>query len=93
MPKEIKEDIYDTTVEYNAIVSNIGLYDKELDTWKINQGNIELAKEEGIEQGAKENSIEIAKKMLADNISIEQISKFTGVSIDELEKLKNNINL
>ena len=89
MPKEIKEDIYDTTVEYSAIVSNIGLYDKELDTWKINQGNIELAKE----QGENRKSIEIAKKMLADNISIEQISKFTGVSIDELEKLKNNINL
>ena len=61
MPKEIKEDIYDTTIEYSAIISNIGLYDKELDRWKINQGNIKLAKEEGIEQGikqgAKENSI------------------------------------
>ena len=60
-----------------------------MNRWKINQGNIELAKE----QGENRKSIEIAKKMLADNISIEKISKFTGVSIDELEKLKNNINL
>ena len=48
MPKEIKEDIYDTTVEYSAIISNIGLYDKELDRWKINQGNIKLAKKKAL---------------------------------------------
>ena len=95
MPKEIKKDIYDTTVEYSAIKSNIGLYDKELDTWKINQGNIELAKEQGLEQGleqgfeqgAKENSIAIAKNMLAENVPLERISKFTGLSKDELERL------
>ena len=87
MPKEIKEDIYDTTVEYNAIVSNIGLYDKELDTWKINQGNIELAKEEGIEQGAKENSIEIARNMLNKGISIDDIIELTGLTKEELDKI------
>ena len=87
MPKEIKEDIYDTTVEYSAIVSNIGLYDKELDTWKINQGNIELAKEEGIEQGAKENSIEIARNMLNKGISIDDIIELTGLTKEELDKI------
>ena len=87
MPKEIKDNIYNTTVEYSSVDSNWGVYDKELDTWKINQGNIELAKEEGIEQGAKENSIKIAKNLIRKNVDLEIISESTGLSIEELKKL------
>lgn len=43
---------------------------------------------EGIEQGKKENSIEIAKNMLDLNINIETISKSTKLSVEEIEKLK-----
>jgi predicted transposase/invertase (TIGR01784 family) len=41
----------------------------------------------GIEKGAEKTKIAIAKEMLADGMSIEKISKVTGLSIEQLEKL------
>jgi len=49
-------------------------------------------KREGLEEGRKEGRqqerIEIAKSLLSSNMPIEEISKHTGLSIEELEKLK-----
>lgn len=51
-----------------------------------------LAREEGIEQGietgSKDKQIEIAKSMLNDNLPIETISKYTGLTIQELTNLE-----
>ena len=45
--------------------------------------------EQGIQQGIDQNTIEIAKKLKEQNIDIEVISKVTGLSIKEIENLKN----
>ena len=37
---------------------------------------------------ATEVGMEMAHKMLKDNLPIEKISKYTGLSIEEVEKLK-----
>lgn len=42
---------------------------------------------ESYEKGEKNKQIEIAKLMLKDNIPLESISKYTGLSIDEINKL------
>lgn len=47
-------------------------------------------KEKGIELGAKNKSIEIAKKMLLKGISMEEIQKFTDLSIKEIEKISTD---
>ena len=44
--------------------------------------------EEGIEEGSKQKAYEIAKNMLEENISIEAIVKFTKLSIEEIEQLR-----
>ena len=43
------------------------------------------AKEEGKEEGLKEKSIEIAKNMLKDNVDINIISKYSGLSVEEIK--------
>ena len=43
---------------------------------------------EGREEGLKEKSIEIAKNMLKDNVDINIISKYSGLSVEEINKLK-----
>lgn len=43
--------------------------------------------DDGIERGTEQTKIETAKKMLLDNISIEIISKYTDLPIDEIQKL------
>jgi len=45
---------------------------------------------EGIEQGAKEEKIEIAKSMLDRNMDLSLISDITGLSTDEVIKLKQD---
>ena len=48
---------------------------------------IKQAIEQGIEQGIKQNTISLIKNMTKENIDIEQISKITGLSINEIKKL------
>ena len=72
--KEVNIDRYKGKVE----VTKVDVKPKGTHTEK------EIVKEEGI----AEKTIEIAKKMLKDNASIELISKYTNLSIEEIEKLK-----
>ena len=48
---------------------------------------MEVAKNEGKEEGKKQKQLEIAKKMKEENISIEQISRITNLTVEEIEKL------
>ena len=45
------------------------------------------AKKEGIEQGIKQNSLEIAKNMLKKNIDILTIAELTGLSKEDISKI------
>ena len=49
---------------------------------------IEEGRIEGIEEGSKQKAYEIAKKLLYLNIALEDISKATGLSIEEIEELR-----
>ena len=64
----------------------------------LQESRLETAMEKGIEEGIKEGKIKgiiegkhnIAKEMLNDkDLSLEKISLFTGLTVEELEKLKN----
>ena len=57
----------------------------------IKQGKIEGLNEgikQGLKKGEKNKSIEIAKNMLKDNIDINIISKYSGLTVDEINKLR-----
>ncbi|MBO5095803.1 MAG: hypothetical protein J6B98_02915, partial [Bacilli bacterium] len=62
-------------------------YDHE----KVNKMLMNTEKELGKQEGKKEASIEIAKKLLLKNLNVEEIIEITGLSIEELEKLKENL--
>ena len=79
----------------------IGLYDKELHLEKLRLSELKEAREKGIEQGIEkgieqgiekgieQEKIEIVKNMLKDEVDISVISKYTGLSKEEIERLKN----
>ena len=48
----------------------------------------EEGRAEGLAEGINQRNIDIAKNMLKDNMSLEMISKYTGLSIDEINDLK-----
>ena len=43
--------------------------------------------EQGITQGSQQKAIETAKNMLKDNLDIQTILKYTGLSIEEIKSL------
>ena len=96
MPKDKIVDKYITNI---TIVNDDPEFQKymseEEDKRKIQNSLLSEAKEEGytsgindgISKGENKKSIEIAKNMLNKNMSIEDISEITGLSIEEINKL------
>ncbi len=82
--------VADFMEEYSNNSNNLLYYDKkELDDY-IRESELNDSYNNGISQGKKENSIETAIKMLDDGISLDTISKYSGLSKEEILKLKNN---
>ena len=94
MPKDKIVDKYITNV---TIVNDDPEFQKymseEEDKKKIQNSLLSEAREnginDGISKGENKKSIEIAKNLLSMNMSLEDISKATGLSVEEINKLKN----
>lgn len=61
---------------------------KEAEFWRMNSVNLDWDRQAAEEHGKKEEKIEIAKKMLKSNYKVEEIIELTGLSKEEIEKLK-----
>lgn len=61
---------------------------EEEDARKVHNTIMSNAKKEGIKIGVTKKSYEIAKNMLEDNIDIDTIIKYTGLTQEEIENLK-----
>jgi len=68
--------------EVRDMFAEVFSYDQEL----IDKG-IGIGMERGIEQGAHEKAVEMAKVMLGSKISLDDIIKFTGLSVDTIQSL------
>ena len=104
-PEEIGEEMdekeYRETIEkYHEIIRNEGLLDRAFREkmqkreryWQLKDARDEglaIGKEEGIEEGRREQQIEMAKKMLEKNKPIEEIMEFTELTKEEIENIDN----
>lgn len=50
----------------------------------------EEAIRQGLEQGIEQNKREITKRLLLKNLSIDEISEITGLSREEIQKIKEH---
>lgn len=62
-------------------------YEESLKYYRDLKNVVDSSKEEGKIEGKIERSIEVAKEMKSDGISIEKISKYTGLSKEEIQDL------
>ena len=94
MPKDKIVDKYITNV---TIVNDDPEFQKymseEEDKKKIQNSLLSEAREnginDGISKGVSKEKVNIAKNLLSMNMSLEDISKATGLSVEEISKLKN----
>ena len=78
--------------DLNSDPNIIGLYDKEeMDEWMKKVDRKEALKE-GLEQGSSDKAKEIALNMLNAGMNVTEISKFTGLSEKDIEKIKSEEN-
>ena len=63
------------------------LYDAE----KMRRKEINSARLDGYDDGAKAKEIEIANNLLKNGISIDLVSESTGLSVEELKELKKEV--
>lgn len=63
-----------------------------LTTWEEDamKKGIRKGRQEGRQEGKLERNIEIAKNLLKINLSVEQIAQITDLSVEEIEKLKQD---
>ena len=59
------------------------------DQLAINQEKYEQGLKQGLEQGKQDRNIEIARNAIKMGLDISNISKLTGLSVEEIEKLKH----
>ena len=82
-----EREAYEDSLKYYRDLKNV--VDTARDEGKEEgrvEGRVE-GKVEGKEEGREERNMEIAKTMKAEGFSSEQISRLTGLSMEEIEKL------
>ena len=55
--------------------------------------NFDYGKKEGYEQGAFEKSLEAARNMLAENVSEDVISRYTGLPVEKVRELAEQLQV
>lgn len=96
IPDDLRETIFLKLFETAEIASfnkeEYQAYEDSVKYYRDLKNSIDYAKEvarkEGREEGEKRKQIDIAKKMIQDNMSIDVIIKYTGLSESEINKLR-----
>ena len=90
-----KDDIVDKYITNVTIVNDNPEFQKymseEEDKKKIQNSLLSEARENGINDGISKEKVSIAKNMLNKNISIEDISDITSLSVEAIENIKDNM--
>ena len=78
--------------EYRAYVSEIFEEERRLNeqATTFNEGKRQ-GREEGREEGEKNKAIEIARNGLRKGLSVDDVAEITGLSIEEVVSLKENL--
>ena len=103
-PKELCDKVFDRLFEEAEIAKftpqEIREYEASKKAYRDIKNSIDTAKQEGkqeglaegmelgMEKGKNERSLEIAKTMLADGVDINLIMKYSGLTQEQIDKLK-----
>ena len=82
---------YEVAAQHQWSASELEIYEAQEMEICRSKNVIETARMDGIEQGKLEEKKLIAKGMLAKNIDLETITELTGLTIEAVDELRNNV--
>ena len=85
--KPIFEKLFSIAEYTNLTKEEKTMYDSSLKYKWDNKNVVDYARQEGIEKGEYKKALDIAREMKKDGLPLAQISKFTKLSVEEIEKL------
>lgn len=85
--KPIFEKLFNIAEYSNLTKEEKTMYDTSLKRKWDNKAVLDYAVNEAAKEAKQEEKMEIAREMKKDGISVEQIAKFTKLSIEKIEKL------
>ena len=90
LPDELKEGIFEKLFEVAEIAKfspeEVRAYEDSLKSYRDLKNSLDTAREEGSEQRA----FKIAFKALEKGMTVMEVSEITGLSVSQIEKLKEN---
>lgn len=91
IPDKLQERIFEKLFETAEIAKftpdQILSYEDSLKYYRDMKNSLDTAREEGKEEGKYEEKLQIAKQMITDEEPIEKISRYTGLTIEQIKKL------
>ena len=92
LPDKLREKIFEKIFSVAEIAKlskeEYKQYIVSLNAYRDFKNSLDTARDEGIEKGEKSKAIDVAKKLKTRKMSSDQISEITGLTIEEIEKLK-----
>ena len=85
--KPIFEKLFSIAEYTNLTKEEKAMYDSSLKYKWDNKNVLDYAVQEAMKEGENKKALDIAREMIKDGVPVEQISKFTKLSIEEIEKL------
>ena len=97
VPDELREGIFDKLFEVAEIAKfspeEVQAYEDSLKSYRDLKNSLDTAFEEGveqgIEQGIEQRNAEIVKNSLQQGLSVDVVSAISGLSPEEVERIKN----
>lgn len=74
--------------KYSSNIDNLKFLDQQAEFMKVFETDKLKAKEDGLKIGINESKLEISKKMLSTDASIDYIAEMTGLSKEKINSLK-----
>ena len=91
-PKELCDKVFDRLFEEAEIAKftpqEMREYEASKMAYRDIKNSIDTAKQKGIEEGMNQKALDIARNMLADGVDINLIMKYSGLTQEQIEKLK-----
>ncbi len=92
IPDKLKEQIFEKVFETAEIArftpDQVRSYEDSLKYYRDLKNSLDSAKEEGVIEGIEKGKVEVAKNLIENNVSIEIIMKSTGLTKEQMERLK-----